>query len=218
MAPFGPSAVDFMARKAAAAGHEVAIRRRSVRVNIFEGARRIALLLAGLAAALTIIAVVMHKPYVSATYLIARPDGRFVRTSESCPPNVARHYFTAVTNNRREIPVTLCLSKMRFDDGQELIPYKIDGEGMIWGAGEYSSEVFAYERDLERRFKFSADDEKEYERQVTKARWENALSATKYLLIGLAIWAGLVSVVGWIVRGFLGIPNGKDRRPEEPAA
>ena len=189
-----------------------------MRVNIFEGARRIALLLAGLATALTIIAVAMHKPYVSATYLIARPDGQFVRTSESCPSNVARHYFSAVTSSGREIPVTLCLSKMRFDDGQELIPYKIDEEGMIWGSGEYSSEVFAYERDLERRFRFSADDEKEYARQATKARWENALSSAKYLLIGLAIWAGLVSVVGWIVRGFLGIPNGMDRRPEEPAA
>jgi hypothetical protein len=189
-----------------------------VRVNIFEGARRIALLLAGLAAAVTFVTIVVDKPYVSETYLVTRPDQPFFQTDEPCPAKAGRHYFEAVTNAGHDVPVTLCLSKMSFENGQELIPYKIDEKGMIWGAGDYSSEVSAYERELERRFRLAPLDEQEYSKKVTKARWDNARSAAKYLFIGLLIWAAIVSVIGWIVRGFPGIPSGKDHRPQEPAA
>lgn len=187
-------------------------------VNIFEGARRISLLLAALATILTIIEVVTARPQVSVAYIVTRPDGPFVKAAEPCPDKSAHHYFTASTYGGRELPVTLCLATMRFPDGQDLIPYMIDDKGMFWGAREFSSQVLAYERELQARFRFSVEDEKEYDRQETRARWKNARSAAKYLFIGLLIWVAVVKIVGWIVRGFLGIPNGMDRRPEEPSA
>ena len=110
--------------------------------------------------------------------------------------------------------VTLCLLAMPFGkENTRLIPYKIDEQGRIWGAAIYSSEVVLYEKKLESRFKMSASDEEKLKQETLKRYRENWLSGLSYLVGGLAIFAGVVWAIGWIVRGFLGIPRGMDRRP-----
>jgi hypothetical protein len=185
---------------------------------MFEGARRIAILLGALAVVVTVATVALDTPYVSLTYAVRAPGAPFIRSDESCPSEALSKYMSVSTTSGRSASVTLCVPTMLFENGAALIPYKIDEEGMVWGAAKYSPEVMAYERELEQRFRLPANDVKYLEEQITKARWRNAKEAAKYLAIGLAIWAAVVSVIGWIVRGFLGIPNGMDRRPEQPAA
>jgi len=183
--------------------------------NIFEGARRIALLLGGIAVAGTLVALVTHDPYVSVQYSIAHPNGTFVRMQESCPSEAASHYFTTKTSTGERVPVNLCLLAMSFGkDNDRLIPYKVDEKGMIWGAASYSSEVSGYERTLEGRFKLSAGDEDTLKREISRRYHENWMSGLGYLVAGLAIFAGVVWAIGWIARGFLGIPRGMDRRLE----
>jgi len=54
-------------------------------INIFEGARRIALLIAGVATIGTVIGLVTNEPYMPIKYSIAYPTGSFVRMEDSCP-------------------------------------------------------------------------------------------------------------------------------------
>lgn len=186
-----------------------------MKFNIFEGARRIALLIGGIAITGTLIALVTYDPYVSVQYSIAHPNGAFVKMQESCPSDAGRHYFTTKTSTGESVSVDLCLVAMSFDkNNARLIPYKIDEQGMIWGAASYSSEVSDYERKLEGRFKLPAGDEVALKKEISQRYRENWMSGLGYLVAGLAIFAGVVWTIGWIARGFLGIPRGMDKLPE----
>lgn len=104
---------------------------------------------------------------------------------------------------------------MAFDkNNARLIPYKIDEQGMIWGALSYSGEVSEYKRKLEARFKLPTNDEDALKKEISQRYHENWMSGLGYLVAGLAIFAGLVWAIGWITRGFLGIPHGMDKRPD----
>jgi len=186
-----------------------------MKLNIFEGSRRIALMIAGVAVAGTLFALATYDPYVSVQYSIANPNGAFVQIQESCPSDAERHYFSSRTSSGESVSVDLCLLAMTFGkDNARLIPYKIDEQGMIWGAASYSSEVSDYEQKLEGRFKLPASDEGTLKKEISQRYRENWVSGLGYLVAGLAIFSGVVWAIGWIVRGFLGIPRGMDRRPE----
>jgi hypothetical protein len=183
-----------------------------VAINIFEGARRIALLIAGVATIGTLIGLFTYEPYMPITYSIAEPTGSFVRMEDSCPSDAGKHYFTANTNKGNEISVDLCLLAMSFGENDDrLIPYKIDEKGMIWGAAPFSSEVSAYERQLEERFQIPLVDEDQITKQISRNYREYIQEGFGYLIAGLAIFGGIVWVIGWIARGFLGIPRGMDK-------
>jgi hypothetical protein len=184
-------------------------------INIFEGARRIALLIAGLATIGTVIGLVTNEPYMPINYSIAHPTGPFVRMVDSCPSDASTHYFTAKTSTGKNVSVDLCILAMSFGkNGDRLIPYKVDEQGMIWGAAPYSSEVSAYELKLEERFKIPLGDEKQIIKDISRRYRENMMEGIGYLVAGLAIFGGVVWAIGWVVRGFLGIPHGMDRRPD----
>lgn len=184
-------------------------------INIFEGARRIALLIAGVATIGTVIGLVTNEPYMPIKYSIAHPTGPFVRMEDSCPSDASKHYFTAKTSTGKNVSVDLCILAMSFGkNGDRLIPYKVDEQGMIWGAAPYSSEVSAYERKLEERFKIPLGDEKQIIKEISRRYRENMMEGFGYLVAGLAIFGGVAWAIGWIVRGFLGIPHGMDRRPD----
>ncbi len=183
--------------------------------NIFEGARRIALLIGVIAAVGTLIALATYHPDVSIQYSIAYPNGAFVRMLDSCPSDAEQHFFSSRTSTGESISVGLCLRSMPFGkDSTRLIPYKIDEQGMIWGATSYSREVSEYEHKLEDRFKLSAADEYALTMNISRSYRENWMSGLGYLVAGLAIFTVVVWTIGWIARGFLGIPRGMDRRQE----
>ncbi|WP_124945562.1 hypothetical protein [Sulfurirhabdus autotrophica] len=183
-------------------------------MNIFDGSRRIAYLAGGLATAGTLIFAATYDPYISVDYSIARPRGSFQRMKGACPSEAARHYFTTTSSYGKQVSIDLCLFTMPFGkNNDQLVPYKIDEKNMVWGAGSYSSEVSAYERELESRFVLPAEDSKWLEKEISHRYWDNWKESLKNLGIGLAIFAGFVWVVGWITRGFMGIPQGMDKKP-----
>lgn len=190
-----------------------------MKFNVFEGARRIALVLAAIAAVSTIAIVAMQDPYISLSYTVAHPNAPFVRNDEQCPTDGARHYFSTKTAKGQSVSVNLCLPPVAFgDSAEQLIPYKIDEKGMVWGARTYSSEVSAYEQRLEQRFRLSDPEDQQVSKRISREYRESLLSGVGYVVLGLALFAGLVSTIGWIVRGFLGIPRGQDARPSEAVA
>ena len=61
----------------------------------------------------------------------------------------------------------------------------------------------------------TATDEKASINEASK-KWRSEFSETMgYLIVGLTIFAAFVWGVGWIVRGFLGIPRGMDKHPDK---
>ncbi len=148
-----------------------------MKFNIFERARRIALLIGGIAVAGTLFALATYDPYVSVQYSIAQPNGAFIRVQESCPSDADQHYFSSKTSAGQSVSVNLCLLAMSFGkDNARLIPYKVDEQGMIWGAASYSSEVSGYERKLESRFTLSASDEEILKKEISQRYRENWMS------------------------------------------
>lgn len=187
-------------------------------MNIFEGSRRIALLVAGLAIIGTLIGLGTYDPYVPVSYLISHPKDSFHRMTESCPTEAGRHYFTTTSRSGKQVSINLCLLTMVFgDDKRPLVPYKVDEKNMLWGAASYSSEVSNYGRELEARFALPTQDNDWIEKEISTQYWKNWKDGLGYLGIGLAIFAGLVWAIGWIVRGFMGIPHGMDRKPDGEA-
>jgi hypothetical protein len=185
-----------------------------MKFNIFEGGRRIALLIGGIVVIGTLIALALNKPYVSAKYSIASPKAEFVKMQESCPSDAAQHYFTSKTSTKNDISIDLCILAMSFNEnGNRLIPYKIDEKG-IWGASNFTNEIQEYRRILEGRFKLSLNDEVVMTNELSQSYRDNWIQGLGYLIAGLAVFASVVGAIGWIVRGFLGIPRGMDKRPE----
>lgn len=187
-------------------------------INIFEGARRIALLLGGGAAVITVLVAFNQDAYYHATYSLAAPNAPFRKTDGGCPIEGREIYFDHKTSLGKEVSVSVCLEPMTFTnknkEDAELIPYKTDADGMTWGARPYSTEISTYETQVKKRFTMNATDEEASIKEASK-KWRSQFAeAMGYLAAGLAIFGALVLAIGWIVRGFLGIPRGMDRRPD----
>lgn len=187
-------------------------------INIFEGARRIALLLGGGAAVITVLVALNQNAYYHAQYSLAAPNAQFRKTDGGCKSEGRTIYFDHKTSSGKEVRVSLCLEPMIFAnknmEDAELIPYRTDADGMTWGAKPYSTEISAYETQLKKRFTMTATDE-EVSIKEAAIQWRRHFAeAIGYLVVGLAIFGALVWGIGWIVRGFLGIPRGMDKRPE----
>lgn len=187
-------------------------------INIFEGARRIALLLGGGAAVITVLVAFNQDTYYHAQYSLPAPNAPFVKTNGDCQSQGRKIYFDHITSSGKEVSVSLCLEPMTFknENGEEteLIPYKTDADGMTWGARPYSTEVSTYETQVEERFTMTATDEAVYIKEAAKQWRTEFAEAMGYLVAGLIVFGAFVLAIGWIVRGFLGIPRGMDKRPD----
>ncbi len=187
-------------------------------MNIFEGSRRIAYLAGGLAAAVTLIYSATYVPYISIDYSISHPRAAFQRMNGQCPIEAVRAFFTTTSESGSSVRIHICLLRMEIGkDKEQLVPYKIDEKNVTSGATFNSSEVSAYREQLEKRFVLPPEDNNWIEKEKARRYWENWKESLQILGIGLAIFAGTVWAIGWIVRGFMGIPRGMDRKPNSDA-
>lgn len=184
-----------------------------MKLNAFEGARRVILILSVVATVATGIAATLYSPNVSMRYSTISPSEPLERTESDCPSDAAKHFFTTKTTAGHPVWISLCLLAMDFGADKRMVAYRLDAKGLLWGRDAYSSEVTAYAAELESRFHLSKEDEKITYEKSSKDYWENMLASLKYLVIGLtSLW--LFSwMIGWIIRGFLSIPTGKDKGP-----
>lgn len=86
--------------------------------------------------------------------------------------------------------------------------------GEVLGNEPYSPEVRAFKSRAEAEFKLLGFNDSELDRAGSAAKWLQWREGGMYTLLAVfGVWiAGCL--VGWIVRGFLGIPRGKDSRVE----
>lgn len=236
-----------------------------MRVNSFEGARRIALAAGFFWVAGCLAFAIFSTPHASLTYAIDWP-GQAAKKAERCAGPDATRHISADIGKSRSIGVTLCFTAHESDDGRMLIPYErestktpatpappvsgypptlrelydglkaADAKGDVERAkklvemidalpadlrtprymmnGPYTSEVTKYTDAVAERFAVPAGDLSAAEEKLWSARLEQWKEASMTLGIGLAIGWALVAGVGWIARGFMGIPRGADKRPD----
>ena len=187
-----------------------------MRLNIFEGSRRIALVLGVLWVTGCVAYGILAEPNAQMTYSIGGLGATPVRV-EKCGEDDGRRYFDTVYDKDNSVGVTLCFTAHKADSGERLIPYAPADNGRWWMAGPYSTEVTKYMQDRESTFRLSPQGMEEARRLRWERRLEQWKDAARVAVVGLAVGWVLVTVVGWIVRGFLGIPRGKDARPQEPS-
>jgi hypothetical protein len=188
----------------------------SIRINVFEGARRVALLLAALWVIGVVVIGYADEPRVHLSYLVLSPHGtpksNFDGTT-SCSADDRQEYKSLRTAKGTSLWVTICFKSLQFPKGEMLVPYKENRDGTMWGAGKYSREVSSYTESYASEFRLPAVDEGWADGRYWPERWEQAKISGAWLVGGVfALWL-FTAVAGWIVRGFAGIPMGMDRRP-----
>jgi hypothetical protein len=267
-----------------------------MKINMFEGARRIAKLIAVIWVVGVCIYVFNSKPYIHAYYRVDSPDSVPTRMGEQvigCEVEDATEYlFSQHTSKGTDFSLELCFKPKIFDDGRKLIPYQIlkpvtdttilaqlNGDNKIekgpknpsgfdpdaylkskaqptmnlskqeelefrhrakqeastsggwrsdpvveqpktnqekveWGNEKYSTEVSNYTKMIANGFRLTKADEEWVDSKLWPARWENIKEGLLATVAGLVFLWIFSWGVGWIVRGFAGIPTGQDMRPE----
>lgn len=189
-----------------------------MQINIFEGARRVALLLAVIVFLVTVGLAFNATPYITANFSIEGPGEPLVATSVECDPQSSSQVsFDSTTPKGRSVWIRICLvaDQLAMEDGttQGFIQLPPGPDGKPSWNYNYSPAVQAYEKVIRSTFQLPADEGIKADRDFEAKRfkhWKNV--ATGLALFLLAFWT-IVSAIGWIVRGFMGIPRGKDARP-----
>lgn len=93
-----------------------------MKLNVFEGVRRIALALGALWVVGCIAYAVFAEPYASATFAIPGPGEPPVK-AERCADDDATAYTTAMISKDHSIGISLCFTAQKSADGRFLVPY-----------------------------------------------------------------------------------------------
>jgi hypothetical protein len=188
------------------------------KVNIFEGFRRIAKIIAIVWVLAFAIAGYIAEPYTRNYYLIEAPGIQAVKMGADsfCPPESVQETFDRTTNSGKSISITLCF-KSFLENNRQLIPFKRDEKTQeVWMNAPYADEVTAYKERVVKNFKIPEADQS----ALTSGYWSELIKKWAegfFMMAGglVAFWI-FCWCVGYIVRGFLGVPQGRDSRLEEP--
>lgn len=196
-------------------GHNVLTRKNKeggmMKVNIFEGARRISLLIGALWVVGWSAHAIFSEPYSQVTYSVLSLGVPFV--AEDCPDRAAIEFLEREAPDGKSVNIKLCFLAGQADNGEMLVPYTEASDGIVWMGERYSTEVQKYTESVARKFQLTPEGIEAFEAIQRKALLEQWGVAAMSLFGGLAIGWAVVAVIGWIVRGFMGIPRGQDMRP-----
>ncbi|MFP5408093.1 MAG: hypothetical protein ACLGGY_02300 [Gammaproteobacteria bacterium] len=182
-----------------------------MKLNIFEGARRISLLIGALWVVGWGAQAIFSAPYSQVTYGVLMLGAPFV--TEECPSDAATEYLERKAPDGKDVNVKLCFFAGESNSGEMLVPYAEAGEEKVWMGAKYSTEVRQYTNSVATRFQLTPEGIKALESIQRKALLEQWGVAAMFLFGGLAVGWAVVAAIGWIVRGFMGIPRGQDMRP-----
>lgn len=180
-------------------------------MNIFEGARRIAIIIAAVSVVGAIAASLTRDPYVEISYEVpfygfdpVKVDGCEYSSED------------ALISERRKTPsgisyhVEICFKAARADDGRMLVPYVRQGESFLMNE-KYSEDVSSYTRSIIGKFNRGAEEWQEAKAEKSRVFWSGLMSMAVGIIASLAAFWIFVWAIGWIVRGFMGIPRGQDK-------
>jgi hypothetical protein len=185
---------------------------RGMKINVFEGARRVAKLLGGLWAIGCLSFAIFAEPYSRIIYAVPSLNAPPVLV-EKCFDEDATEYVSPRTPDGRSVNVLLCFVAHTSNSGELLVPYADAGNGKVWMAGRYATEVSQYTKAVRQNFQLSAEGIEAANARRRTAMFEQWKDALLFLIGGMVAGWAFVVATGWIVRGFMGIPKGQDFRP-----
>ena len=186
--------------------------------NMFEGSRRLALLVKVLWVICVALGLYLSSPSVTLRFATTHPNGPFTITEEQCTAATeASERVTRSLDDDSSIYVDLCFKSRVFESNQQrLVPYRVEKD-TLWGNGPYSTEVRAYTAARAEAFRLTAADQAAAHAS-RDAQWSRNLGyAALFAIGGWTVLSLLQMLLGWIVRGFLGIPLGQDHRQARAA-
>lgn len=186
-------------------------------INVFEGARRIGKLVALLwVAGFVVGGFNLGDPYIEVGYTVSSPERPPARSDPSCEyGDNAREYITVHTKKGTKAHVTLCFLAQTSEKGRKVIPYRVDRSTGTWfGNSQYDAEVKKYMNHVKEMFVLDQEAETWIDGQWWPRRLKYILELTLWCIGGLVFLWGMMWAIGWIVRGFLGIPKGQDKKSE----
>lgn len=179
--------------------------------NVFEGARRLAYVLTAVAIGGTGFHIWEFSNLPATARYEVTPFEDPVLLVGGCVNDedikrvISRHISST------SVSVTLCFPKHKLDNGSSFYVWK-QTDGKIYGNTGTTNDLFAY---IDRESAAFSIPEKDTQSIRTMHRSEIWVEVRETLafLAGLlvAFWL-LVFAIGWIVRGFFGIPRGRDSR------
>lgn len=186
-----------------------------MQTNIFSGGRRIAVVAGTLLAGATGgFAWLASEPHVRPTYAVAINGEAW--PTDSCSYGIdGTETGSIVTPAGRSTTVSLCFKAQPASDGRMLVPYKL-ADGKIWMNDPNSPAVTDYMSKFASRFTLSTErgqDVDERWKQAERDQYRNTILTVAAAVV--AAWI-ITTTIGWIVRGFLGVPRGQDFRPLTP--
>ncbi len=189
-----------------------------MRFNIFAGTRRVVLVI-GVISILGFVywAIENSPPTVYTTFTVDSPGAKPTWANWGFPHDLDIKGMDVRkdirTKTGKDVTLYLLFPERKADDGRMFIPLRSEG-GRWWGNEAYSEPVETYTKQVADSFTFSAAQEGAMDKQSSHLRWKNIREAAGFL-VGWLVFLGIGTwVVGWIVRGFFGIPSGLDFKPE----
>jgi len=197
-----------------------------MRVNLFEGARRVLRLLQALwIIGAAIIVWNSTSPYPSLELDVQSPFSAPVRGAGACSLPDQLESVSRWTANGTNAFVWLCFRASKSSDGRMLIPFRWDDRPqgkMWWGEQAFSPHVSEYVTTYSKDYKLTTEHEAWIDSESRKQRFKQIWVGLGVAVGGCLVLTVAAFIVGWIVRGFLGIPSGHDSSvdgpPTQPAA
>jgi hypothetical protein len=185
-------------------------------MNIFEGARRLtrigcaAILIAGAVGA------VNTRPHTQLERRVLFPSGPVLMGSRCDTSTDATAYKQARTESGKDFSIRFCFAASKSKDGRLLVPYSETADLMLLNE-KYSSEVSAYTKRYAADYIVTPADLQEAEALYDTLLWQGRGRAMGWALGVLFFFWLFSKLTGWVVRGFMGIPSGNDKK-SPPAA
>lgn len=181
-------------------------------MNVFEGARRISMVIA--AAGVLISAIVAHndKPYIAIPFQIRNIDLPPVQ-ADGCKPfdTDVLESVTRWTPQGEKFTADICFTASVAQDGRMLVPFQSKDGPFLMGPNN-SDQVREYTSFIAQRFAVPEGGNDAVNNAIEHQKSMHYVRSLGFLALGLFIFWIFVSIIGWIVRGFAGIPTGRDTK------
>lgn len=184
-------------------------------INVFEGARRIIKLVVVIIALTGLYIAFDSSPDINLVYEIPFVGEKASRIDgDGCKsPDDATETSYSVTKESNFYDLILCFKAYQADNGNMLIPYAEDTVNKTWqGASPYDDVVIQYIRSIKNSFSVSANDEQFVNKQYWPKKLKAILPPLGIAVISIFGFWIFCWIVGWVVRGFAGIPMGQDSK------
>lgn len=175
--------------------------------NVFEGARRVATATAAVISLAYLILVYIGQPTSAGLYYSVDVGTGIPRLVDACGSTDMTKYIDL---RRTKISfVVLCFPFKLIGESDAIPKSKVPDANKQW---KEPPKIHSYDNPERYAASFalprSADaDINAKLRKETIDQWKTAILT---LAVGLIIWYIFTYIIGWIARGFLGIPSGKD--------